>query len=221
MARWIRKTCVVVAALGCVAAQAAIYTCVDAKGRKHTSDRLIPECNDREQRLMNRDGTVKTIVGPSLTATEQAEKDLKDKALAEDRQRQAEEKRVNKALVSRYPNQAAHDAERVKALEQIEDAADAAKRHIDDLQAHHKNLLAETEFYKKDPAKYPAKLKRQLEEHDQQVAAQQRFIANQDEEKRRVNARFDVELARLKTLWNPHSGGVAAAPAPAGTPVKR
>ena len=29
-----------------------IYTCTDAKGRKLTSDRPIPECHDREQRVL-------------------------------------------------------------------------------------------------------------------------------------------------------------------------
>ena len=43
-------------------AQAApnpIYTCVDANGRKHTSDRLIPECALRDQRVLNPDGSVR------------------------------------------------------------------------------------------------------------------------------------------------------------------
>ena len=33
-----------------------IYTCTDAKGRKLTSDRLIPECVDREQRVHLHEG---------------------------------------------------------------------------------------------------------------------------------------------------------------------
>jgi hypothetical protein len=33
------------------------YTCVDRKGNKRSSDRPIPECNDREQRVLNKDGS--------------------------------------------------------------------------------------------------------------------------------------------------------------------
>jgi hypothetical protein len=55
----------------------------------------------------------------------------------------------------------------------------------------------------------PAKLKRQIEENEQSVAAQRRFLANQEEERKRVNARFDDELATLKKLWA--SNGVAEA----------
>ena len=46
-----RVVCALVLAWGSVGvAQAAIYTCVDAQGRRITSDRPIAACMDREQR---------------------------------------------------------------------------------------------------------------------------------------------------------------------------
>lgn len=39
------------------AQSSGIYTCIDAQGKRHTADRPIPECLDREQRLLNRDGS--------------------------------------------------------------------------------------------------------------------------------------------------------------------
>jgi hypothetical protein len=39
------------------------------------------------------------------------------------------------------------------------------------------------------------------------VAVQNRFIGEQEDEKRRVNARFDEERARLKQIWSPQNGG--------------
>ena len=69
-----------------VAAQTAgIYTCVDAKGRKLTSDRPIVDCLDREQLELNPSGTVRRKVGPSLTAQERAAEDEKQRQLAEER----------------------------------------------------------------------------------------------------------------------------------------
>ena len=44
--------------------QSGIYTCVDAKGKRWTSDRYIPECSDREQKLMGPTGTVRGVVPP-------------------------------------------------------------------------------------------------------------------------------------------------------------
>jgi len=61
-----------------------IYTCTDAKGRKLTSDRPIPECADREQRVLNPSGTVKTIVGPSLTGPERAALEARQRREAEE-----------------------------------------------------------------------------------------------------------------------------------------
>ena len=39
------------------------------------------------------------------------------------------------------------------------------------------------------------------------VAVQNRFIGEQEDEKRRVNARFDEERSRLKQIWSPQNGG--------------
>jgi chromosome segregation ATPase len=77
----------------------------------------------------------------------------------------------------------------------------SANRRITELGKERSRLDAELEFYKGDLAKAPPKLKRQYEELDQQVAAQKRFIANQEAEKKRVNARYDDELVRLRQLW--------------------
>ncbi len=200
-------------------AQQGVFSCVDAKGKRLTSDRLIPECMDRDQKVMDRMGKTR-VIPPSLTAPEREAQAAQERKLADEKQRQAEDKRVQRALLSRYPNQPAHDAERVKALQSMTDVAVAAQRSIGDLNKQKAKLKEEAEFYVKDPSKLPAKLKRQIEENDQQVAAQQRFIANQDEEKKRVNAKFDEELARLKPLWS--TSAVAAAPAAAtSAPAKR
>jgi hypothetical protein len=65
------------------------------------------------------------------------------------------------------------------------------------------------EFYKNDPSKAPAYVRRQQEENIQSQAVQRRFIGEQEGEVKRVNARFDDELVRLRQLWTtiaPSSG---------------
>lgn len=186
-----------------------VYTCVDAKGRKLTADRPIADCIDREQKVLNPSGTVKAKVGPSLTAQERAEQEQKAKLAAEELNKAADEKRRNRALVSRYPNKAVHDKERNEAIAGVEVVIKAAKGRIDELAAQQGRLDQEMEFYKKDPAKAPLYLRRQVEETQQSMAVQKRFIGEQEAEIRRVNARFDDELARLKPLW-----AAAQAPAP-------
>lgn len=178
-----------------------VYTCVDAKGRKLTADRPIPECTDREQKVLNPSGTVKAKVGPTLTAQEKAEQEQRDRKAAEEQTRLAEEKRRDRALLTRYPNKAMHDKERTEALDQISVVIKAATTRLDELVKQRVSIEEEMEFYKKDPTKAPAYLKRQQEENTQSQAVQKRFIAEQEAEIRRVNARFDDELVRLRQLW--------------------
>ncbi|MDI1269127.1 MAG: DUF4124 domain-containing protein [Polaromonas sp.] len=202
----------------CSIAQAqGIYSCVDAAGRKITADRPIAECIDRPQREINPSGTIKRVVGPSLTAQERAAQEQKDKAAAEVRAREAEEKRRDRALLLRYPSRAVHDKERAEALDQIDVVIKAASKRTTELAGQRKAIDADFEFYKSDPARAPASLKRRLEENDSSVAVQKRFIADQDAEKKRVNMRFDEELVKLNQLWA--MGG--AVPAAAAVPTAR
>lgn len=182
-------------------ASTGIYSCTDSRGRTITSDRPIPECADREQKQLNPSGTVRSRVGPTLTAQERAKEEEKEKAAALERARQAEEKRRERVLLARYPNKAAHDKERSDALAQVDEVIKAANKRIVELAQQRKTIEAEFEFYKGDLAKAPPSLKRQVEENEQSAAVQRRFIGEQEQEKKRVNARFDEELERLKRIW--------------------
>lgn len=192
---------VALAAMSAPARADDIYTCVDAKGRRLTSDRPILECIDREQTQIGPSGQVLRRISPSLTADERAAQDEKARRAVEERNRLAEEKRRDRALLARYPGKPAHDQERAAAIASVDEVIKSAMRRIEELQAERGKLDDELEFYQRDPAKVPAQLKRKTDENDQEVAAQRRFIANQEDEKKRINARYDQELARLKALW--------------------
>jgi hypothetical protein len=188
-----------------------IYSCVDSKGRKLTADRPIAECADRVQKLLNPSGTVKTTLGPTLTAKERAALESRQKREAEEFARQAEEKRRERALIVRYPDQATHDKERAEALSQIAVVRKAAVNRVTELNRQRDELTTEMEFYKKDPAKAPPSLRRQMDDIVHSLAVQARFIADQDAESARVDARCDEELVRLKQLWAQNSPGTTAA----------
>jgi hypothetical protein len=194
-------------------AQGGIYTCIDANGRKLTSDRPIPACIDREQKILNPSGTVRGNMVPALTPQEQAAQDEKEKLLAQERNRKDEEKRRDRALLVRYPNRTAHDEERAEALKQIEVVKAAASTRVVELKRQRSLLDEEMEFYKKDPTKAPMRLRRQVDELNESLVVQTRFIADQDGETKRVSARFDEELTRLKLLWPLRSATTAAPPA--------
>jgi hypothetical protein len=178
-----------------------IYTCTDAKGRTLTSDRPIPQCADREQRVLNPSGTVRGVVAPALTGPERAALEARQRREAELRAREAEEKRRERALLTRYPNRSMHDKERAEALSQIAVVRQAALHRVTELRRQRKQLDLELEFYAQDPSKVPPSLTRLVDENTHSQTVQQRFIAEQDAEMARVNARFDEELQRLRQLW--------------------
>lgn len=182
-----------------------IYTCTDAKGRRLTSDRKIPECNDREQKILNPSGTVKARITPSLTAQERSALEAKALAHQQEQARLGEEKKRNQALLLRYPNEALHQKERAESLRQVMLVKQAAIHRVTELVAERTKLLDEMAFYAKDPKKAPLKLRQQLESTTQALAAQGRYLADKDNEMARTNARFDEELLRLQPLWRMNS----------------
>jgi hypothetical protein len=188
-------------AAGAWAQGAGIYTCVDAKGRRLTADRPIAECLDREQRELNQNGMTRRKIGPTLTAEERAAEEEKNRLAIEERSRAAEEKKRERALLVRYPDKATHDKERETALAVVDESIKAANTNTEHLQAQRRKLDVEVEFYRNDPAKVPQNVKRQITENTQALEAQKRFIANQEDEKKRINARFDEEAVKLKPLW--------------------
>ena len=183
------------------AQSSAIYTCVDGKGRRITSDRPIVECLDREQRELNPSGSVKRVITPIPTAAERAQQEAEKKAEAERQSRATEDKRKERLLASRYPNQAAHDKARAEAQEQLNGQIALAQQHMAALEQQRRAIDEELEFYKRDPGKAPPQLKRRLEENAQQRSTQSMQIADLEREKERINTRFDEELTQLRRIW--------------------
>lgn len=196
-----------------------IYSCIDSKGRTITADRPIADCVDREQRELNPSGTTRRKVDPTLTAKEQADREEKERQAQQAVLRAQEERRRERALLIRYPTPAAHDRERADALAQIDAVIQAARKRVGELGLERKRIDEELEFYSRDISKAPSSLKRELDDIQQSVSVQNRFIADQDDEKKRLNARFDDERARLSKLWpaQPATSGVT----PTGTSAKR
>jgi hypothetical protein len=206
-----------------VQTQNKVYSCVAANGRRLTSDRPIPECNDREQRVLGRDGTVLAIVQPSMTAEERAAKEATEQRVAAERAAQAELARMDRNLQRRYPNEAAHSKARAAALGDVQAAIERSKKRLAVLAEERKPLEVESEFY--TARTLPLALKRQIDAND---AARQAVLdsqANNQTELERVTANYDKELERLRKLWSGASPGhlgvlaLADKPAPAKKPA--
>ena len=207
----------------------SIYTCLDDNGRRLTSDRPIPECTAREQKILNRDGSVKGVHPPTLTAEERAVQEARDRKANAERMAALEIVRRDKNLLSRYPDEASHRKAREAALDTVRLAMKATEARLKELATERRPLLNEAEFYLGKPL--PSKLKASIDANDTATEAQRAAAANQQAELDRVNLIYDTELARLQRLWagaQPGSMGplvpqarppspLAAASAPAST----
>lgn len=177
-----------------------IYTCIDERGQRLTADRPIAACAAKEQQLLNRDGSVRAIIPPTLTADERAEQEARERAAAEARAAQADAVRRDRNLMARYPTEAAHLKARESALDTVRIAMKATEIRLRDLASERKPLADEAEFYLGKPL--PAKLKSALDSNDAAAEAQRAAAANQQSELARINKIYDAELDRLRRLWS-------------------
>ena len=203
-------------------ANAAIYTCVDASGKKLTSDRPIPECSLRTQRVLNPDGSTRRMLEPAQTADERAEAEARERDRAAESVARLDAIRHDRNLLARFPNEAAHARARAAALDAGTKSLRLSEARLAALASDRKPLVDEAEFYA--GKKLPAKLKAQMDAVDVAAEAQRTLVANQQLEMARIDALYDQELERLKKLWGgaqPGSMGVLAGAKGASAPPRK
>lgn len=197
-------------------AASGIYSCIDGTGKRLTSDRPIAECLDREQRLLNKDGSHRQTVPPRMNAEEQARDEERQRLLALQAAARKDAIRRDRNLVLRYPDEPTHRQAREAALDDLRRAIAVSERHLAELQDARKPLLAEAEFYQ--GKRLPSKLKANLEANEAQQQAQKDIIQTQRAEKGRINALYDAELAHLRKLWAGAAPGSVVFEAPKALP---
>ncbi|MCV2358652.1 hypothetical protein LNV08_06640 [Paucibacter sp. TC2R-5] len=176
-----------------------IYTCTTADGRRLTSDRPISDCSAVEQRVLNADGSLRSVLPAAMSPEQRAAHEARERKLAAERLAQLDAVRRDRNLMMRYPDEAAHQRARASSLDDANKARLISERRVKDLALERKPLMDEAEFYKGKPL--PAKLKQQMDANDAAVDAQKQLIENQKAELVRIGSRYDLELQRLKRLW--------------------
>jgi hypothetical protein len=199
------------------AASSDIYSCTDDKGHRLTADRPIAECSSREQRVLNKDGSLKGIRAPTLTAEERAEREAQEAAAAELRAARADAVRRDRNLMARYPNEGSHNRAREAALDTARRAMKATEIRLRELAAERKPLQDELEFYQGKTV--PHKLKTQIDANDAALDAQRSAVANQEAEILRITQLYDAELERLRQLWTGAQAGSLGPLPNAGPPA--
>jgi hypothetical protein len=170
--------------LGGIAAAGDLYTCTTPGGQRISRDRLIVECATVDQLVHRGDGRVERIA-PALSDDELARLQAEKVRIEAERQRKIKEDRADRLLVSRFPNQAAHDKARQEALDGASTAIRIAEQRILLLEAERKKLADEAEFYP-GGRPMPPKLKSDIDRNDAALKAQRALLLNQQGEAKRI-----------------------------------
>jgi hypothetical protein len=184
--------------------------CVDDGGHVITRDRYIAECRHKEQRILNRDGSLRLRVPPTLTAEERAHTDAEQRERRERQEAQKDVVKYDQLLKRRFSNEAMHQRARDGALDASQAAIQSAELRLRELATERQKLTDEAEFYR--GRLMPPRLKQQLDNNDAQADAQRTAIKNSQAEQERINKRFDAELARLRKLWKGAEPGTLGPP---------
>jgi len=184
-----------------------IYVCTDDQGRRITADRPIRECMDRQQRILNPDGSLRGVKNPPMTAQERVAKEAQERQAAEEAAARAEAVRRDRNLLSRYRNEDMHRAARESALDPVRLTMDLTETRVAQLRRERRALEEEIRAQQaKEKDKEKAKnitsaFKAQLEANDAAAQAQREITVTQKAELDRINRIYDIELERLKRLW--------------------
>jgi hypothetical protein len=178
------------------------YTC-NLNGKKLVSDRVIPECYGIEQRELNADGSLKRIVKPPQTPDEREADEIKNAADKAKISALNDAIRRDRNLMQRFPDEAAHQKAREKALDDARISVKNSNARIALLLQEKKKLEEEKKFYVNERVNkpLPTTLKQRLDATDASLEAQQSLTQNAQNEVVRINALYDAELLRLKKLW--------------------
>lgn len=180
-------------------AAAAIYTCTDANGRKHTADRPVEACLAVEQRVLNADGSLKTVLPAAMSPRERIEAERRQRDAAREQMAREEAIKRDRLLLRRYPNEAAHRAARLEALRQVTNSVVATRHRVEELQGERKRLEESAASFTGKPI--PPDLKQKLDANDAMLNAQRSLVRNQAIEADRINAVYDKEAQRLGPMW--------------------
>lgn len=183
--------------LGLALPAAARITCCEVDGKRTCGDPAPPQCVTRAKTVFSKGGVAKEVEAP-LTADQVAARDAEVARKKEEEKKAAEQTRKDRALLDSYTNEKEIDAARDRAIADIDKNAEQAKNRLETAQAKQKKLEQEKEFYQKRPM--PAQLKRQIEDNEAEIVAQQKALTQKDADIAATRERYALDKQRYLQL---------------------
>lgn len=192
----LRSTTFLLLGLGLALPAAARITCCDVDGKRVCGDPPPQQCVNKAKTVFT-GGTAKEIEAP-LTEEQKAAREAEKTRKAEEEKQAAEQARRDRALTGSYSSEKEIDHALERSIANIEKNASQAKARLETAQNKQPELAKEKEFYSKKPM--PAQLKRQVEENEKEIAAQEAILKQKDADIEAVKARFGEDKKRYQQL---------------------
>ena len=190
---------------GEAAAQARIFCCDDAKGRKVCADFVPPQCANRAYEERDGQGRIFKKYDAPLNAEQQARRDAELARADVEKRKVVEAQRHSTALLASYANEKEIDSARDRALAVLEKNLQQSRSKLDAANKVKKKLDGEKAAYKNKPL--PAQTKSLIRDNESELRAQQAAVETQTKEMEEVRARFTLEKQEYLALTgkNPES----------------
>jgi hypothetical protein len=207
-------------ALGVVPATAAgLYKWTDDQGAVHYSDQIPPDAVNKGGVVFDKQGHPLKKIDPSLTPAQ-----LKAKQVDDEHQRvlakvQEDKSRRDMALVHSYTSEDEIDYARNRSLQAVESQLKSAEVFTSDLTKRQQQLNKDKLAYGTKPV--PPTLESELSGLDEEIARQEKVMAQRRAEMTAINAKYEGDKLRWRELradQKPPTSAVSTPPAntPAG-----
>jgi hypothetical protein len=180
--------------------KADVYKCTTASGIVITSDRVIPDCANRNTKVFKNNGALKNEIAPPLTREEK-------KKLAEEKEKKkiAEEAEIAKQkeetyLLAHYSNEQDIEIARQKLINNSLERKKLASEQLSILNKSYNNLNEELKKTSSNSSNLTS-LKIRIDKLQSSILKIQISLQSYDTEMLQINQRFDETFIRYQTLF--------------------
>jgi hypothetical protein len=214
--RWSAAACFAAwLALGAVPAVAAgMYKWTDDQGIVHYSDQMPADAVNKGGVVFDKQGRQIKKIDPTLTPAQAKAKEAEDERQRLIAKAQEDKSRRDIALTHSYTSEEEIDFARSRALLAIESQLKSAETYIADLSKRQQELKKDKLGYGSKPV--PPTLDTELTGLDEELARQDKVLAQRRAEITAINAKYESDKQRWREIRTDQ--GKPPAPAAANTP---
>lgn len=176
---------------------ADIFRCTNAAGKQITSDRPIPECQNRATKIYKNNGIFKTEVAPPLTPEQKKKLEQDSERRKAEQLAEEEQKREERYLNAHFRSEADIEIARKRAVDALEDKRKLAFEQLNTINQNITQMQVDLNKSKKSSSEYDL-LRQRADDLSQSVLNNRMVIAFYDQEILRTHKEYDETLARYK-----------------------